>query len=340
MPTGKVSVVVPVYYNEGSLPILHERLSNVAAGEPDYEFEFIFVDDGSGDQSYTVLSGLSHQDSRVKVIKLVRNFGSTIAILAGLAHTTGDVIAAISADLQDPPEIITEMLARWKQGVPAVFAARSNREDPLSTRLPAAVFNWAFRRFAFRNWPEKGFDCFCIDRKVVDVINQCAEKNTHLPGLLMWSGFPYEMVYYERQKREHGKSRWNLQRKLKYFADAFTAFSYFPLRVCSALGIIVAVLGLLYAFVVLVISLAGVINRVEYIRIEGWSSLMIVVLLTSGLQMLMLGVVGEYLWRNFDETRRRPLYIVEKIVGGSTMESPPAPTPVSAEERPQVGTRV
>ena len=334
MQLGKVSVVVPVYYNEGSLALLHERLSAVAAGEPDYAFEFIFVDDGSGDQSFAVLSALSQRDSRVRVIKLVRNFGSTIAILAGLAHTSGDVVAAISADLQDPPEIITEMLAHWKRGVPAVFAARSNREDPLSTRMPAAVFNWAFRSFAFKTWPEKGFDCFLIDRKVVDVVNQCAEKNTHLPGLLMWSGFPYEMIYYERQKREHGKSRWNLQRKLKYFADAFTAFSYFPLRLCSALGIIVAVLGLVYAFVVLTFTLVG------DIKIEGWSSLMVVVLVTSGLQMLMLGVVGEYLWRNFDETRRRPLYIVDRIVGGTVADDITTPAPLPAEERPQVGTRV
>lgn len=305
----RISVVVPVYYNEGSLVLLHQRLVECAALEPGCAFEFVFVDDGSGDQSFTVLAGLNRLDARVRVIKLVRNFGSTTAILAGLAHAHGDAVAVISADLQDPPEIINEMLAHWKKGVPAVFAARSNREDPLSTTLPASIFNWAFRHLAFKNWPKGGFDCFLIDRKVVNVVNQCAEKNTHLPGLLIWSGFPYEMIYYERQKREYGKSRWNLQRKLKYFADAFTAFSYFPLRVCSALGVIVAVLGLIYACVVLFLTLVG------SIKVEGWSSLMVVVLVTSGLQMLMIGVIGEYLWRNFDETRRRPLYIVDRIVG-------------------------
>ncbi len=305
----KISIVAPVYYNEGSLPLLHQRFAQCAAKEPDYTFEFIFVDDGSGDRSFEVLAALREMDSRIKVVKLLRNFGATIAVMAGLAHTSGDAVAVISADLQDPPEIILEMLAHWKRGVPAVYAARSNRDDPASVKMPASVFNWAFGRFAFKTWPRDGFDCFLIDRKVVNVINQCEEKNTHLPGLLMWSGFPYQMVYYERQKREHGKSRWNLQRRLKYFADAFTAFSYFPVRLCSALGIIVAVLGLLYALVVLTLTLLGFIN------IEGWSSLMIVVLVTSGLQMLMLGVLGEYLWRNSDETRRRPLYIVDQVVG-------------------------
>lgn len=312
-----ISVVVPVYYNEGSLALLHERLSRCADDErmEEYLFEFVFVDDGSGDRSFQVLAELSSKDERVRVVKLVRNFGSTIAIVAGLAHATGDAVAVISADLQDPPEMIPEMIGHWKSGTPMVFAARANREDPLSTRLPAGLFNWAFRHFAFKNWPRGGFDCFFIDRKVVDVVIQCAEKNTHLPGLLMWAGFPYEIIYYHRQEREHGKTRWNLQRKLKYFADAFTAFSYFPLRLCSTLGMIVAVLGLLYALLILTLAITRIIN------VEGWASLMVVVLITSGLQMVMLGVVGEYLWRNFDQARHRPLYIVDRIVDQTADEA-------------------
>ncbi|HYP39257.1 MAG TPA: glycosyltransferase family 2 protein [Chloroflexia bacterium] len=312
----KISVVVPVYYNEGSLAQLHERLSLCAQQEAGATYEFVFVDDGSGDHSFQVLTMLNSRDPRVKVVKLVRNFGSTTAILAGLAHATGDVVAVISADLQDPPEMIPEMLTHWKSGTPMVFAARANREDPISTRLPAGVFNWAFRRFAFKNYPSGGFDCFLIDRKVVKVIIQCAEKNTHLPGLLMWSGFPHHIIYYERQKREHGKSRWNLSRKLKYFGDAFTAFSYFPLRLASTLGMIVALLGLLYAILIVTLTVVGGIQA------EGWSSLMVVVLITSGLQMLMLGVVGEYLWRNFDQARHRPLFIVDRIIGEGPQTHP------------------
>jgi dolichol-phosphate mannosyltransferase len=305
----KISVVVPVYYNEESLTILHDRLAACAEREPDYDWEFVFVDDGSGDNSLATLLRLAATDCRIRIVKLVRNFGSTTAILAGMAHASGDALAVIAADLQDPPEIILQMLPHWKQGFRSVFAVRGDRADPPSTRWPAAVFNWAFRRFAFGDYPSGGFDCYLIDREVVNVVNECAEKNTFLPGLLMWSGFEHATIHYQRQKREHGTSRWNLQRKLKYFADAFTAFSYFPLRACSALGALVALLGLVYAGVILLSTLLG------NIKVEGWSSLMVIVLITSGFQMLMLGLVGEYLWRNFDQTRHRPLYLVDRTWG-------------------------
>ncbi|HEX2910740.1 MAG TPA: glycosyltransferase family 2 protein [Chloroflexia bacterium] len=307
----KVSVVVPVYYNEGSLAILHERLVQCARQASSYSFEFIFVDDGSGDGSFKVLEQLSRVDNRVQVVKLVRNFGSTMAILAGLNHATGDAVAVISADLQDPPEIILEMLPRWENGTRMVLAAREERDDPLSTRLPAELFNFLFRRFALKNYPPGGFDCFLIDRQVKNVVIQCSEKNTHLPGLLIWTGFEFDVIYYHRQERQHGKSRWNFRRKLKYFADAFTAFSYLPIRLCSLLGTILALLGLLYTFIVLLLSLTG------HIRVEGWSSLMMVVLITAGVQLLMLGVVGEYLWRNFDQTRHRPPYLVDRVLKSS-----------------------
>lgn len=306
----RLAVVVPVYYNAQSLPLLHQRLKAVAALEPDYSFEFVFVDDGSGDNSYEVLTNLSREDKAVRVVKLVRNFGSTCAILAGLAHVSPQTkaVAVISADLQDPPEIINEMLIHWKSGSRMVLAARESRDDPLSTRLPADLFNKLFRKFALKSYPSGGFDCFLIDRQVLNVVLQCSEKNTHLPGLLMWTGFDYKLVYYSRQKREHGKSRWNVARKVKYFADAFTAFSYFPLRLCSVLGLVTAFLGLLYALLVFTLSLTG------FIKIEGWSSLMMVILVTAGVQMTMLGIVGEYLWRNFDQTRQRPLFIVDRVV--------------------------
>lgn len=303
----KLSVVVPVYYNEESLNFLYERLKETFLGLTNYTYEFIFVDDGSGDNSFKLLFQLSLTDSQCKVIRLVRNFGSTVAILAGLAHASGEVVAVISADLQDPPEMIKEMVPHWEAGFRMVLAARGNRDDPFKARLPANIFNWLFRNFALKKYPKGGFDCFLIDRKVVDMVNECAEKNTHLPGLLIWSGFNHKVIYYNRQKREHGKSRWNIRRRLKYFADAFTAFSYFPLRLCSALGLLVAFLGLLYASLIIVLSLVGII------KIEGWSSLMVVVLVTAGVQMTMLGIVGEYLWRNFDQARHRPIYIIEDI---------------------------
>lgn len=292
--------------------------------------------------SFQVLQELSRKDTRVKVVKLVRNFGSTNAQLAGIGYATGDAVVVISADLQDPPELIHDMLPPWKNGIRMIFAARNQRDDPLSTRLPAGFFNVMFRNFALKRYPKGGFDCFLIDRQVVNMVIQCAEKNTHLPGLLVWSGFEYKLIYHHRQEREHGKSRWNLTRKLKYFADAFTAFSYLPLRLCSALGILLAFVGLVYTFLLLLFKLIG------NIPVEGWTSLMVVVLITTGIQLLMLGIVGEYLWRNFDQSRHRPLYLVDQVIQQpatteavkNTLTAPPSNTasPVSVDQLVVINT--
>jgi dolichol-phosphate mannosyltransferase len=304
----KVSVVVPVYFNEGSLTLLHQRLALVAANNLRYQFEFIFVDDGSGDNSFKVLENIASGDSRVRVIKLVRNHGSTLAIMAGLSQAKGDAAAVISADLQDPPEMINEMITHWEKGTKMVLAARSSRDDPFTTQFTGNLFNSLFRKLVFKNYPLRGFDCFLIDRQVINIVNQCREKNTHLPGLLMWIGYDYEIIYYDRQRREHGKSRWNFRRKVKYFLDAFTAFSFLPIRICAVLGILSAIFGFLYAVLIILLSLFGVIT------ISGWSSLMVVVLIIGGVQLAMLGLIGEYLWRNFDQTRSRPLFLIDQII--------------------------
>jgi dolichol-phosphate mannosyltransferase len=304
----KVSVVVPVYFNEGSLEPLHQRLSLVAANNPLHQFEFIFVDDGSGDNSFKVLENIAANDSRVRVIKLVRNHGSTLAIMAGLSQAKGDAAAVISADLQDPPEMINQMILLWEKGTKMVLAARSSRDDPFTTRLTGNFFNSLFRKLVFKKFPLRGFDCYLIDRQVINIVNQCREKNTHLPGLLMWIGYDYEIIYYDRQRREHGKSRWNFRRKVKYFLDAFTAFSFLPIRICAVLGILAAILGFLYAVIIIILSLLGLIN------LSGWSSLMVVVLIMGGVQLAMLGLIGEYLWRNFDQTRSRPLFLIDKVL--------------------------
>lgn len=304
----KLSVVVPVYFNEGSLEALHQRLTIVAGNNNRYQFEFIFVDDGSGDNSFKVLEKIAANDSRVRVIKLVRNHGSTLAIMAGLSQSQGEAAAVISADLQDPPEMINQMITLWEKGTKMVLAARSSRDDPFTTRLTGNLFNSLFRKLVFKKYPLRGFDCFLIDRQVINIVNQCREKNTHLPGLLMWIGYDYEIIYYDRQRREHGKSRWNFRRKVKYFLDAFTAFSFLPIRICAVLGILAAMFGFIYAILVIILSLVGVIN------ITGWSSLMVVVLVIGGVQLAMLGLIGEYLWRNFDQTRSRPLFLIDTVL--------------------------
>lgn len=303
-----VSVVVPVYFNGPSLVALHKRLELLAEGRYQHRFEFVFVDDGSRDNSYAVLQQLAAADSRVRVVRLSRNFGSNIALVAGLSYAHGDCAVMISADLQDPPELIADMVERWEGGTPVVLAARADRNDPLLSRIPAALFNRAFRRFVFKDFPPNGFDFALIDRQVVQVVVSCSEKNTYLFGLIMWAGFQREVIYYDRAEREHGRSMWTFTKKVKYFIDAFTSFSYLPLRLASTLGFCLAIVGLLYALLVLLLRIwSG-------IEVEGWTSLMIVLLLTAGTQLIMLGVIGEYIWRNLEQVRQRPLFVVERVL--------------------------
>jgi polyisoprenyl-phosphate glycosyltransferase len=305
-----VSIVIPVFNNAISLPDLLFRFQNLAAINKDDFFEFIFIDDGSIDNSYSVLVSLFQKESRIQIVKLSRNFGSNAALLAGLGQASGDVIAAIAADLQDPPELVTEMLAEWRQGNMVILAARQSRKDDFLTTMLSDTFYMLFRKLAIHTMPKRGFDFFLIDRKVCDLLNGIQENNAYLMGLILWLGFTPKVIYYQRQAREKrfGHSMWTFAKKVKYFLDSFVAFSYFPVRAASILGITLSVIGMIYALIVIIIRLATSVDP------QGWASLMIVVLIVSGVQMIMIGILGEYLWRNLDETRRRPRFIIESIV--------------------------
>ena len=319
-----ISIVVPVYHNAPSLADLLAELQALAARNPDDDFEFIFVDDGSRDDSFAVLEGLAAGEPRMKAAKLSRNFGSVRAVLAGLSLARGDAVADLSADLQDPPALLHDMIARWRAGHKLVIAARRRRDDPLPSSLLSDGFYRLFRRFAIKSMPSRGFDFWLIDRQVCDLVNEIQESNAYLPGLLLWLGFEPEILYYDRQARpaKYGQSMWSFTQKFKYFVDSFVAFSYFPVRVASGLGVLFSVLGLMYAAWVIYARLALGIET------EGWASLMIVVLIAAGVQMLILGIIGEYMWRSLDETRRRPRFIIEKIVQSDTEEEP---QPMAAE---------
>jgi len=304
-----ISIVVPVYYNAPSLPSLYERLSNLAASFPEHHFEFIFVDDGSGDDSYRVLAELAQKDQRILVIKLVRNFGSNTAILAGVSYAKGNCVGFIAADLQDPPETMGEMIRQWEGGYKVVLAVRKDRlGDPFSTRIFASIFNSLFQKLVHKDFSPQGVGFFLIDRQVAEVILECSERNAHLIGLILWTGYEFTQVLYQRTDRVQGKSRWTFGKKMKYFIDAFASFSYLPLRLSSVLGFLLAFLGGVYALVVVIVRL---LNKVP---VEGWTTLIVVILIVSGVQLIMLGVIGEYLWRNFDATRKRPLFLVDKVI--------------------------
>jgi glycosyltransferase involved in cell wall biosynthesis len=315
-----LSVVVPVYQNALHLPDLLTRLSAACGSVPGMQTELVFVDDRSRDDSFAVLRRLVAGEPRMRVVRLSRNFGSNAAILAGLHHAQGDVVVVITADLQDPPELIPEMIARWKDGHEVVLASRRNREDPAATRLFAGVFNRLFRTFVFRDFPADGFDFVALDRKVVARLVAMPEKNSYLFGQILWLGFTRAVIPYDRAPRAGGTSAWTFWRKVKYFIDAFTAFSYLPVRFASVAGFLLAILGFFYAAFVVLMRVTG------HIPERGFSALMVVVLVASGTQLLVTGIMGEYLWRVLEEVRPRPAFVVDETLNlqPSRADGPPA----------------
>ncbi len=321
MPT--VSVVVPVYHNAASLPHLLTRLQRVAEQQCE-AFEFVFVDDGSRDQSFEVLQSLAEQDPRVRAIKLTRNFGANAASSAGVSQARGDAVVAISADLQDPPELIGEMLARWRNGHRIVLAARSDRDDPWLVAFTSGVFWTLFRKFAVPTMPPHGCDYVLIDREVIRALEGTHEPNAGV-GMILWTGFEPALVRYKRVKREaeYGGSMWSWSKRIGYLIDSFVSFSNFPVRAASVLGIALGLIGVLYALVVVVsILFFGV--RVDE---PGWPSLIVVILVVSGAQLLMTGIIGEYQLRTLEAARRRPPFIIERVVGGLVDDEQPLVVP-------------
>jgi len=305
----KLSILVPIYFNEQNLPTtIPELLNTVRMLPPDMESELIFIDDGSRDGSYALLRQAALADPRIKVIRLSRNFGAYMALLAGLDAATGDCISVIMADLQDPPEMIPQMLSEWRAGHKIVIASRSNREDAFKDRIFASIFWWFMKRFAIHELPKGGFDYILFDRAAADVVRAAREKNSHFMLQVFQTGFPFKIIPYTRRQRTAGRSRWTFSKKFKLFIDSSIAFSYVPIRVMSFIGICTAFLGFLTAAYYIVYWL------LYHINIQGWTSIMVAVLILGGLQMIMLGIIGEYIWRTYDETRRRPPYVVsEKI---------------------------
>lgn len=310
----QLSLVVPVYYNEGSLPFTVPALAKVAREIAGESFELVFVDDGSRDQSLNLLTQFQDDPSyRLRIVKLTRNFGSMNAILAGLAASKGQAVGIIAADLQDPPELFREMYSHWRAGMKCVYAVRTDRDEGLYKKYTANLFYALLRRFAIPDYPSGGFDFCLIDRQVVDQIVTIREKNTHVMNLVFWLGYPAVRLPYVRQARQHGKSRWTLSKKITLFVDSFVAFSYAPIRLVSITGFALFLIALFYGAFLLYVKLT------QGTPTPGFTTVAALIALTSGVQMMMLGILGEYLWRALDAARSRPSYVVEK-----TIESPHA----------------
>jgi polyisoprenyl-phosphate glycosyltransferase len=309
-PEAKIlSVVVAAYNEEGNLPVLLERALAVDWAALRMEPEFVFVDDHSTDRTPEILASYAARDTRVKVLRFSKNFGSHKAFTAGLEHCTGDAAVILAADLQDPPETIPLLVEKWRSGAKVVWAVRGDREgESLATRIFSRLYYFLMRRFAEVRPPRKGADFLLVDKAVVAELRAAPEKHTSLLSLIQWMGFDQAEITYSKAARLSGRSKWTLRKKIKLAVDSFVSFSYFPLRLASACGLVFAFSGFAYAAITAIRAL------VMGSPVQGWASLMCVLLIVSGVQLIMLGIVGEYLWRTFDETRGRPRFIIEKRI--------------------------
>jgi polyisoprenyl-phosphate glycosyltransferase len=312
-----VSIVIPVHNERDNLARCYEETTGVLATLPGYEWEFVFVDDGSRDGSIEIISGLRAQDPRVTAIRFPRNFGSHVAIAAGIDHCRGEAAIIMAADLQDPPALIPQFIEQWRAGHDVVWGARSGRDDGAVRGLIMRVFYGMVRRYALPTYPEKGTGSFClISAPVIRAFRQCTERNRLTFGLIAWAGFREAQVPYHRPARTAGKSSWTAAQMLKSAIDTFVSFSFLPVRAISYFGLFVSLLAFVFGFYVL-------INQIFFgTRVAGWSSVMLAVLVLGGVQLVMIGVLGEYLWRILDEARRRPLYIVERDLGVRSSDPP------------------
>jgi dolichol-phosphate mannosyltransferase len=325
-----LSIVTPAFNEVENLPLFYDRLCRTMKAI-DMDWEWVVVDDHSRDGTFHFVSQVAARDARVRGVRFSRNFGAHTALTCGLNMSRGDCIAALAADLQDPPETIPELLTHWKEGAEVVWAVRHKRKgEGRATKGFARIYYWLMRNVVgMKDMPATGADFFLLDRKVVNAFGQFSEANVSILALITWMGFDQVSVPYDKESRVHGRSGWTFKKKLKLVVDSVTSFSYVPIRFMSYLGFFVAFLGFVYAGEV-------VFNALHGQPVEGWSSMIIVVLVLGGVQMLMMGVLGEYLWRALDEARRRPRYILEATTDQGGHESHAIPESVAkrAETRP------
>jgi polyisoprenyl-phosphate glycosyltransferase len=328
-----LSVVIPCFNEELVLPATHERLSQAVSAIDGFEHELIFVDDGSRDGTFRLLTEIRQRDSHARVIRLSRNFGHQIAVTAGLEAAVGDVIVVIDADLQDPPEVIAEMINLWRQGHHVVYGSRTTRAGESRFKLMTAkAFYRIINRFSDTPIPVDTGDFRLMDRKVVDVLLVMPERGRFLRGMVSWIGFKQTALPYEREARQAGRTKYSLFRMIRFAMDGILSFSVLPLRLAALTGLVAiwfALAGIIMAVVVRVLGLYD-------LRLgRGWASLFVAVLFMGGVQLLTLGVMGEYLGRIYTEVKRRPLYAVQERLG---FEAPSAEQPESqtAKERAKV----
>lgn len=302
----KISFSIAVYRNEGSILKTYKDIKSIFSKSlKNHTFEIIFVDDGSDDNSLQKILQIRKGDKRVKAISFTRNFGQMAAMLAGLNEANGDAVINISADLQDPIDLIPKMVKNWQDGSKIVICYRTDRQDILTSRLLSRLA-YGILRLSIPQMPPGGFDFVLIDRTALDEFNKINVRNRFFQGDLLWSGYQTSFIPYVRLKRTFGKSQYNLGKKLKNFLDAFLDSSYLSIRFISLIGIITSIFGVIYSMSIIHVWLRG------GTPFTGWAPIMIAIMVIGGLIMVMLGVIGEYIWRIYDEVRKKPNYVIQK----------------------------
>lgn len=303
-----LSVVIPVYYNADSLPHLFERLREVEAqlDERGVGLELVFVDDGSGDNSFAALKAIKDQRPETRLIKLTRNFGAVIAGKTGLQHATGDCATLLAADLQDPPGLLVQMTDHWLAGAKFVICVRQKREDDATSTVFSHVYYFLLRRLVSANYPRGGFDMMLVDQSFLHVL-QHSGKNTNLQLLAYWTGHTPVVIDYVRPERPYGRSRWSFFKRVRFLLDSLLGFSILPVRIISVIGLFVSLLSFTYGTLIVIGGLRGAIDA------PGFATLSALITFLLGLVIVMMGVIGEYVIRIFDEINKRPESVIDEI---------------------------
>ena len=310
MKDKKISVVIPMYYEEEVARECYTRMKKVLTDLKNYEYEMIFVNDGSKDKTLEILEEIAKEDKNVKVISFARNFGHQCAVTAGLKYVTGDAVCIIDADLQDPPELIGDMLKKWEEGYEVIYGKRKKRDGESFFKLfTAKMFYKTLNFFSEVDIPKDTGDFRLVDRKVVDTINSMPEHNKFLRGLFSWVGYKQYAFEYERKERFAGKTKYPLKKMLKLASDGIISFSTKPLKVIGCLGII----SIFLSFCILVYALLAYIFKFNGLT-AGWTSIMVCVTFFSGVQLTSLWILSEYIGRIYDESKARPQYIIAKTI--------------------------
>jgi dolichol-phosphate mannosyltransferase len=307
----KISFVIPMYYEEEVADECYRRVKKVCDSLKDkYDYEIIFVNDGSKDKTLSILEKIAEEDKNVKVISFSRNFGHQAAVTAGLKYVTGDAIIIMDADLQDPPELVPDMLKKWEEGYEVIYGKRKSREGESHFKLfTAKAFYDTLNKLSDVEIPKNTGDFRLVDKKVVDVINSLPEHNKFLRGLFSWVGFNQYAYEYERKERFAGKTKYPLKKMLKLASDGIIGFSTKPLKIVGGLGIF----SVLVSIVILIYAIVSYANKLNNL-VPGWTSIMCTMTFLGGMILISLWMIGEYIGRIYDEAKGRPQYIVKKTI--------------------------